>query len=419
MGTSQSRLLSEGRRLNLYHAVRDGDHQRLAMFIQAFPEEARGTTFYEQGEKTTLATVAVRRGDCRSLNLLISARAPLEFSDDVNGWTPLVWAAQRGHTECVKALLRAGVDVNKTGPSLMTPLMAASQMGRRMCLTSLVQRGADLDTLDVARRPALSLAAVHNQVTCVQYLMEVGAQVPLELDASGKTILMHVAWNGHHHCLDYLLNNGETPLPTSFVNKGSEGSRRTALHDAAAMKWPRCVALLVHAGANVNVTDIDGQTPLMLAVGCNIARPNCNNTEVRKQIASYLLLVGANANARNKHGKNALECHFSQSSIDPDMVEILLVAGETEDSSTAENRANLAQCELSASFSCPLVDLHLSLRASVHCCSEHSLRPRKCLLQRCREGVHEARRQYEEQTGKFLRVQQHLILAAIQGQMTS
>lgn len=50
-------------------------------------------------------------GHLEVLQLLVHYHASLEAVDD-NGLTALLWAADRGHVACVKALLEANIDVN-------------------------------------------------------------------------------------------------------------------------------------------------------------------------------------------------------------------------------------------------------------------------------------------------------------------
>ena len=59
-----------------------------------------------------------------------------------NGATSLMFAAQNGHAEVVRALLAAGADVNAANKNGVTALMASNQNGHAEVVHTLVTAGA-------------------------------------------------------------------------------------------------------------------------------------------------------------------------------------------------------------------------------------------------------------------------------------
>lgn len=59
------------------------------------------------------------------------------------GWTPLHYAASKGHTDIAQLLLQHGALVNAPAPDGTTPLMMAALSGSRDMVTVLIRAGAD------------------------------------------------------------------------------------------------------------------------------------------------------------------------------------------------------------------------------------------------------------------------------------
>ena len=67
-------------------------------------------------------------------------------------------------------------------------------------------------------------------------------------DKLKKTPLIHAVLNGHAHVVSYLLSEGANP-------NAVDSSGNTCLHYAAAYGWYFCLKLLLHVGANPNVSN--------------------------------------------------------------------------------------------------------------------------------------------------------------------
>jgi len=104
--------------------------------------------------------------------LASEATAPT-FVDERNGGFPLLLAAQAGHVECVRLLLRApGVQVTQTSEkSGNFPLLQAAGNGHAECVRLLLSGRADPEQVhERANVTALDVARLEGQSACVEIL---------------------------------------------------------------------------------------------------------------------------------------------------------------------------------------------------------------------------------------------------------
>ena len=66
--------------------------------------------------------------------------------------TPLLAAACRGYTGILRALIRAGADLEAVGRKRRRPLHIAARKGHVDCVAALVAAGADVDARDSSAR---------------------------------------------------------------------------------------------------------------------------------------------------------------------------------------------------------------------------------------------------------------------------
>ena len=76
---------------------------------------------------------------------------------DVDGMTPLHWAADRGHTEMVRFLLRRGADCNALDHCLNSPLHIAGMAGQKEVVRLLIDARADLTLVNAEGDSARSI----------------------------------------------------------------------------------------------------------------------------------------------------------------------------------------------------------------------------------------------------------------------
>ena len=126
--------------------------------------------------------------------------------------------------------------------------------------------------------------------------------------------------------------NGDLSLVKSLIEQGTpvdqpcDFNRWTALHAAAHKGHVEIAEFLIKHGANVNVKDKDGYTPLHNTAGSFLKGYPRKRTEAdRNRIAALLLKHGACLNATINHGDTPL--HRAASTNNVALVQLLLENG--------------------------------------------------------------------------------------------
>merc|ERR1719245_1246919 len=143
-----------------------------------------------------------------------------------------------------------------------------------------------------------------------------------EAKDDGYTALHLAALNNHIEVAELLIVNGKCSLNLQNVNL------QTALHLATERQHTQIVRLLVRTGANLNITDKDGDTPLhealrhhtlsqlrqlqdMQDVGKLLmglgAGPGSGDKKSSASIACFLVANGAELSIKNKKGQTPLD----------------------------------------------------------------------------------------------------------------
>ena len=124
--------------------------------------------------------------------------------------SPLHFAASKGYTAAVKALLTAGADPSAAAwLSLMTALMKAASAGHTATVQALLLAGAEVDKTDRSGQTALIHAAANGSTAIVRALLQAGANVKRK-DAKGKTALSSARAGNHVEIINLLRAHGAT-----------------------------------------------------------------------------------------------------------------------------------------------------------------------------------------------------------------
>lgn len=226
-------------------------------------------------EQLTPLQIATVHGRLAAVNALLAAKArindevrfgkdtikhfPLmdKRADKADGtWTALDFAVVYDRREVVRALVKAGADVKRTGPRLngsnCTALMAAIYLNRDEIARELIRNGSPLGV--AAGRDAgtpLDIAVSYNS-SLLPELLEAGADVRIPSGTVGFTPLHRAVYMGYIDLVKLLLDHGaEINAPSA------EGM--SPLHLAST---PEMVDLLISKGATIGAKDDKGLTPL-------------------------------------------------------------------------------------------------------------------------------------------------------------
>lgn len=238
------------------------------------------------------------------------------------GMTPLHYAAIFGHEAVVRELLKSGAKVNAEDDKInWTALHLAAISGKKTVVKLLLENAADVESADskVGWTP-LHLAVMNGHEAVIRLLLDQGSDF-MRVDNFGWSVWNFAAINGH----EKLLPKNNTKDDLLQVDK----FRWTQLH-LAALTGPKAVfKLLLEQDAEIDWTDIKGQTPLhgaaengcmaivqlLLEKGANVqaktrtggqtplARAAKNGHQL---IAQLLLEKGANVNAKDIAGRTPL-----------------------------------------------------------------------------------------------------------------
>jgi ankyrin repeat protein len=255
-------------------------------------------TTVQRGGSTPLH-FAIRSGDITSVSLLLKAGADVNepLPDEMS---PLILAAQSGHGDVAALLLEKGADPNSQAVGY-TALHAAVLRSDLQLVNVLLVRGANpmvriarptpirrdsqdfiLPTPVVGATPYL-LAAKYLEVEIMQALAAAGADTQMTMP-NGATALMMAAGAFEARARDERRNLSrrgicvcdgaeiesaaraaaavkaaiDAGIDVNAISRAGD----TALHAAAAMGYEPVVQLLADSGANLNVKNKRGQTPL-------------------------------------------------------------------------------------------------------------------------------------------------------------
>ncbi|NXB60363.1 ASB10 protein, partial [Struthidea cinerea] len=209
--------------------------------------------------------------------------------------TPLHITASRGYTDCLRLLLLHGAAVD-FAPGGKTALHEACAAASTDCVRLLLSSGADPEAVSEDGYRPLHLCKSSDSIECVRQLLQHGASANSRTEEENDTALHVASQHGLAEHVELLLRHG-----AELEVKNKEG--QTPLNAACAQRhqpqdmdrYYRVCRLLVESGASINAADRDQQHPLHLA---------CKNANA--QIAELLLARGANVNVMNYGGNTAL-----------------------------------------------------------------------------------------------------------------
>jgi len=238
-----------------------------------------------ESDGTTALHWAVQADDIQTAAALIKAGARVTVANRL-GVTPLMLAATNGNATMIDALLKAGANPNEASPEGETVLMTASRAGNPKAVSMLIEAGASVNAIESWRgETALMWAAAENHAGAVKLLIEHGAAK----DAAARTLKFpNVRYN--------LATHATLPPPQGGFTALMFAARQGALAAATA---------LADAGADLNLQDPDGTPALTVAI-----------VNGHHDVARLLLERGANPNVADAAGMTplyaAVELHTSE-----------------------------------------------------------------------------------------------------------
>ena len=240
-----------------------------------------------------LLELAKKRQTTEFLQLIRSYKFDPSFFHNPDGI--LVYVAQSGSAECLEELVKMGVDINKykcEGDSCQQPLFLVNVLKNPACVEIILEHGAEVNALNKVDRNALHVAIIDKApIATVELLLKSGVDVN-QKDTHGSTSLLY-----------------------------------------ASTTTTDCVRLLLEHGADTNLPNKLGQSPLMLS----IRPPNRKRTHC--DIPKLLLNAGADVNAKDKFQRSPL--HYSSSYKNADVAALFIDHGANINCADESNQTPL------------------------------------------------------------------------------
>ena len=171
----------------------------------------------------------------------------------------LIAAAEAGDLATLRRLLDAGTPVDARDGRGRTALLAATHRNQVAAARLLIERAADVNAKDDIQDSPFLYAGAEGRLEILRMTLAVGADLK-STNRYGGTALIPAAHHGHVETVRELL---KTRIAIDHVNRLGW----TALLEAIVLgdggaAHTEIVRLLVAAGADVNLPDREGVTPL-------------------------------------------------------------------------------------------------------------------------------------------------------------
>ncbi len=262
--------LPQGKTGQLATAIQDGKRAAALEMIRAGADVNEA-----QPDGTRPIHWAVYRFDYDVMDALIAKKAKVDVTNEF-GSTPLAEATKQGDARMVKTLLAAGSGTEGANADGQTALMIAIKNGDLPVFNLLIDAGAKVNAVEKVQdqTPLMwAAAATRNAPEMVKVLIAKGANVNARAKFND--------WPGQitsEPRAQYHTYGGLTPL--LYAARGG---------------CYACVEALVSAGADVNLPNNEGMTPMMIALD------NSQNG-----VAKFFLDHGANPKVWDIYGRTAL-----------------------------------------------------------------------------------------------------------------
>ena len=224
---------------------------------------------------------------------LLSFEELAEYNADVChcGYTPLHLAALYGHLEAAILLIRKGAQLDDRDCTGATPIHVAACPNRANLI------GGNINVKTSNGSTPLHSAAACGVVGIIDYLLYKKASLTA-VDNYGLTAPHYSIHNFTFTSFVDLMAPRKGHLSRFFVYD----NQYTSVDD---LHWLDTLVKLLHGGSNIDVVDVDGQTPLHIAAYYGLA-----------DAVNVLLQMNASMEMKDKNGKTPLEVAFENAPVE-------------------------------------------------------------------------------------------------------
>ncbi|KAI1722541.1 ankyrin repeats (3 copies) domain-containing protein [Ditylenchus destructor] len=327
-------------RTPLHEVAQNGDEKMLKTIWKLNGD----ANIMDKEEKTPLH-VAAERGHTHVVETLIDKFGSSIRARTRDGSTLLHIAASTGHADTALAFLKRGVPLYMPNKKGALGLHSAAAAGHNEVVKMLISRGTKVDIPTKDNCTALHVAVQSGQASVVETLLGYGANVHVRGGQIGETAL-HVAAlsKSDIECAQMLLKSGAQPNV-----KQSDG--QTPLHIASRSGNVDMIRLMLSEGADPQIKANNGETPL------HVAAKNCHFGVVELILQNLSQMtdppdVKAYVNSLTEDGETSIhyasqvltsQAHFKDE--DAKLMSILLdFGGEPERQTFTNNETAMHMC---------------------------------------------------------------------------
>lgn len=280
----------------------------LSMLGAAGIADAAPRAVMEPVEREAPLVVAAREKDAAAVEALLRGKSGVDVNQRTSdGTTALHWAVYHNNSELMDKLIAAGADVNAKNDYGASPLSEAAVIGNTEVIRKLLKAHADVEAPNADGQTALMVIARTSNLEAAKLLLSHRAAVNAREQWRGQTALMWAAAEAQPAMVKLLVQHGADVNARSKVNhwerqvtseprmQARPSGGFTPLLYAARKGCLPCAEILVKAGADKDLADPDGVTPMLLAT-----------LNFNFDVAALLAHEGANVNKWDYWGRSPL-----------------------------------------------------------------------------------------------------------------
>ena len=249
---------------------------------------------------------AVKDGDRAAALALLKQHSDVN-APEADGTTALHWAARQDDGDMADRLIKAGANAKAANRYGVTPLYLACVNGSAPMIAKLLDAGADANSATTEGETALMTVARTGNVDAAKVLLAHGADVNSKEQWRQQTPLMWAVAESHPEMAQELIAHGadvnarqvtwnwERQVTKEPREKWMPLGGFTPLLFAARQGCVECSRVLVKAGADINATNPNGFSAILLAI-----------INSHYDAAAFLLDQGADANIADEVGRTPL-----------------------------------------------------------------------------------------------------------------
>lgn len=192
-----------------------------------------------------------------SISLLLMVKSMANSNDD-----QLIKLAEQGALSELKQQIAQGASIEQRDRNLRTPLMAATHANQIEVAKYLIEQGADVNARDAIQDSPYLYAGARGLNEILKMTLSHGADLK-SVNRYGGTALIPASERGHVKTVKILIDSG---VDVNHINKlGWTALIEAIILGNGSQTYADIVTLLIEGGADVNLADASGNSPLALA----------------------------------------------------------------------------------------------------------------------------------------------------------